>query len=303
MKGKMLTGGLALLCVLLLASTVGAESECGENHVFGPWKTKRETTCRLEGLDFRYCRNCDHWEKRYIDKLPHDVEAWIVTKEPTCTAKGTREGTCSACGDLIRRSIDMLPHEYGELEVVTEPTCTQNGQGSYTCEVCGKHKNEKIEKLGHDWGEVAVMQEPTCDKAGKGEQTCVRCGKTKNVKLDHLEHVYGEYTVKSEPQGKKMGVRTAVCTLCGREVTEKFYDEGTLYEGMTPCEAVMRMQTMLKDLGYYNGSIRTGTFGEGTGRAVARFQKANGLEETGVADANTLTMIESQWEKVDKTLQ
>ena len=27
------------------------------------------------------------------------------------------------------------------------------------------------------------------------------------------------------------------------------------------------------------------------------------LEETGVADANTLTMIESQWEKVDKTLQ
>ena len=127
MKGKMLTGGLALLCVLLLASTVGAESECGENHVFGPWKTKRETTCRLEGLDFRYCRNCDHWEKRYIDKLPHDVEAWIVTKEPTCTAKGTKEGTCSACGDLIRRSIDMLPHEYGELEVVTEPTCTQNG--------------------------------------------------------------------------------------------------------------------------------------------------------------------------------
>ena len=56
MKGKMLTGGLALLCVLLLASTVGAESECGENHVFGPWKTKRETTCRLEELDFRYCR-------------------------------------------------------------------------------------------------------------------------------------------------------------------------------------------------------------------------------------------------------
>ena len=197
----------------------------------------------------------------------------------------------------------MLPHEYGKLEVVTEPTCTQNGQGRYTCEVCGKHKNEKIEKLGHDWGEVAVTQEPTCNKAGKGEQTCARCGKTKSVKLDHLEHVYGEYTVKSEPQGKKMGVRTAVCTLCGREVTEKFYDEGTLYEGMTPCEAVMRMQTMLKDLGYYNGSIRTGTFGEGPGRAVARFQKANGLEETGVADANTLTMIESQWEKVDKTLQ
>ena len=149
MKGKMLTGGLALLCALLLASTVGAESECGENHVFGPWKTKRETTCRLEGLDFRYCRNCDHWEKRYIDKLPHDVEAWIVTKEPTCTAKGTKEGTCSACGDLIRRSIDMLPHEYGEMEVVTEPTCTQNGQGRYTCEVCGKHKSAKNQSSAH----------------------------------------------------------------------------------------------------------------------------------------------------------
>lgn len=100
-----------------------------------------------------------------------------------------------------------------------------------------------------------------------------------------------------------MGVRTAVCTLCGREVTEKFYDEGTLYEGHDALRGGHAHATMLKDLGYYNGSIRTGTFGEGTGRAVARFQKANGLEETGVADANTLTMIESQWEKVDKTLQ
>ena len=198
----------------------------------------------------------------------------------------------------------MLPHEYGELEVVTEPTCTQNGQGRYTCEVCGKHKNEKIEKLGHDWGEVAVTQKPTCDKAGKGEQTCVRCGKAKNVKLDHLEHVYGRIYGEERAAGQKDGRENGGLHAVRQGSNRKILQRGNALRGhATPCEAVMRMQTMLKDLGYYNGSIRTGTFGEGTGRAVARFQKANGLEETGVADANTLTMIESQWEKVDKTLQ
>ena len=112
-----------------------------------------------------------------------------------------------------------------------------------------------------------------------------------------------EESKKTGKVASKKLVETLDAVDATEEQTEKFYDEGTLYEGMEPCEAVIRMQTMLKDLGYYNGSIRTGTFGEGTGRAVARFQKANGLEETGIADANTLTIIESQWEKVDKTLQ
>ena len=197
----------------------------------------------------------------------------------------------------------MLPHEYGEMTVAVEPTCTQNGKGESFCAVCGRKKTETLAKLGHDWGEVSVTQEPTCAKKGKGEQICARCGKTQTVSIDHLEHVYGEYTVTSQPDGKKKGTRVAACTLCGKERTERFYDEGTLYEDMEPCEAVITMQTQLKDLGYYNGSIRTGKFGEGTTRAVAKFQQANGLKQSGIADPATLEAIQSEWEKLGKAIE
>lgn len=169
MKKKMRLGTLAMLCVLLLTAA-SALAECTGDHPFGPWKTKRNPTCRLEGLDFRYCRECDHWEKRYTKKLPHEVEEWTITREPTCTQEGRKEGVCSACKQTVSRRIEMLPHEYGEMTVAVEPTCTQNGKGESFCAVCGHKKTETLAKLGHDWGEVSVTQEPTCAKKGKGEQ-------------------------------------------------------------------------------------------------------------------------------------
>ena len=56
------------------------------------------------------------------------------------------------------------------------------------------------------------------------------------------------------------------------------------------------MQEMLRDLGYYEGSIRSGKFGPQTGKAVARFQKKYGLQESGVADPQTLQRIQEAWE-------
>lgn len=134
-------------------------------------------------------------------------------------------------------------------------------------------------------------------KKAKASRFAPAAARRRRFSIDHLEHVYGEYTVTSQPDGKKKGTRVAACTLCGKERTERFYDEGTLYEDMEPCEAVITMQTQLKDLGYYNGSIRTGKFGEGTTRAVAKFQQANGLKQSGIADPATLEAIQSAWEK------
>lgn len=50
--------------------------------------------------------------------------------------------------------------------------------------------------------------------------------------------------------------------------------------------SVSAVQRRLKELGFYSGSS-DGEFGEGTRAAVIRFQRANGLEETGVVDAST----------------
>lgn len=55
-------------------------------------------------------------------------------------------------------------------------------------------------------------------------------------------------------------------------------------------EAVWWLQKKLTELGYYKGKC-SGTFLDGTLRAVKAFQKANGLKQTGTADVNTLKLI------------
>ena len=62
-------------------------------------------------------------------------------------------------------------------------------------------------------------------------------------------------------------------------------------------EAVIRLQEQLRDLGYYKGSIRSGKFGEMTTESVARFQEKHGMKGHGVADLETLALIEDEWNK------
>lgn len=288
---------LVLLCAVTLTSTALAACPRDEDHRYGSWQTKRNATCRETGLQFKYCTKCDHWEKRELKKLKHEPDAWVVTVEPTCAKRGSEEATCLSCGDRIRRNIEMLEHVYGEMAVVKEPTCTAEGRGEYTCEGCGKIKSQRLDKLGHDWQIVSVSKEPTCHADGSGDRICQRCGREQTGRIDKLEHAWSEWTVTQEPDGGKQGVRVSTCALCGDEQSERFYEEGTLYQDMEPCEEVIRLQVMLKDMGYYSGNIRSGQFGELTGRAVSRFQKANGMTESSVADAGTMQAITSAWEK------
>ena len=54
--------------------------------------------------------------------------------------------------------------------------------------------------------------------------------------------------------------------------------------------AVKRIQKHMKHIGYYDGE-QTGTFDDATETAVKAFQKANSLEETGVVDYKTLSLL------------
>lgn len=292
---KMRKTGWVLLLVgalLLPLGTAGAEHT---EHTFGSWRTKRSATCTQTGLQFRYCTGCDHWEKRELDKLPHTADKWVVVLEPTCTAEGRMEAHCTVCGTLMRKAIEKVPHQYGEEEVIREATCLQEGKGQFTCEICGARSSVKIDPLGHDWKKTGVSQAATCQDYGSYEEACLRCEKTQTERVDKLEHDFTEWTVIKEPSGQTKGTRERVCTSCGEKFSERFFWEGTLYQDMTPCEEVIRLQEMLRDLGYYSGSIRSGQFGSVTGSAVAKFQKANGLKATQVADSETLARIEEAW--------
>lgn len=55
-------------------------------------------------------------------------------------------------------------------------------------------------------------------------------------------------------------------------------------------ETVYMIQVRLKEMGYYTGNL-TGHFGSKTADAVKRFQKANGLSQTGIADSETVSII------------
>ncbi len=55
-------------------------------------------------------------------------------------------------------------------------------------------------------------------------------------------------------------------------------------------EEVLALQQYLKDAGYLKGAA-DGIYGKGTRQAVSAFQKANGLPETGIADAATVQLI------------
>ena len=288
---------LVMLAAVLCASVAFAACERDEDHRYGPWKTKTTATCTRQGHQFKYCQKCDHWEQRRTSKLPHTPGEMTVTKAPTCTETGKQEAVCQVCNNLIRYTMDKLPHNYGEMKVTKAPTCTANGTGEYTCADCGRVKKETIKKLGHDWGEMKVTKEPTCTKTGTGEAACSRCEAVQKSTLERTEHPYGEWTVEREPQGKRKGLRVSTCTACEREREEYFYWEGTLYEGMEPSEEVIRLQEKLKDLGFYRGSIRSGQFGDLTTSAVARFQESSDLEGTGIADAKTLSALETAWEK------
>jgi len=282
------------LCLLVMTMACAAALAC--DHGYGSWWVKRKPTCTTPGLKFKDCLHCDHWEQAPIPKLPHEVAEWTITREPTCVLEGGKEGFCTSCNSTVRFRIEKIEHVWGDVVETKAPTCTAHGKGERICSGCGAKRTVNIEKLGHDMGETTVTKEPTCKTKGKGTQTCNRCGRSAEVTLANLVHEWNEGVVKQEPQGAKKGTREMTCTLCGETKTERFFYEGTLYQDMTPCQEVVRMQEMLRDLSYYGGSISRGTFGEQTARAVERFQKANGLQATGVADPATLEAIEKAWE-------
>ena len=62
-----------------------------------------------------------------------------------------------------------------------------------------------------------------------------------------------------------------------------------LYSGSRG-DAVKALQTALKELGFYTGSV-DGDFGSGTRSAVIAFQKMNGLAQTGTADDATQRLL------------
>lgn len=112
----------------------------------------------------------------------------------------------------------------------------------------------RLRELYYYKGPVSGKYLDATQKAVKDIQAAYDLKQTGVADKDLLELVYGE---------------------CYRSITSG-----------TQGSDVKRLQTRLSELGYYNGKI-SGNFLEGSSAAISRFQRDNGLIETGNADIKT----------------
>jgi len=133
---------------------------------------------------------------------------------------------------------------------------------------------------------LAVGFDPngTDGKFGRGTENAVKAyqrarGLTVDGKAGNLTQtrLYSE----AEGSGGSSGSGSGSGTETTNPNTLKYGDSGS---------RVSEMQTALKKLGYYTGTV-DGRFGAGTQRAVIAFQKANGLKADGLAGTRTLELL------------
>ncbi len=86
-------------------------------------------------------------------------------------------------------------------------------------------------------------------------------------------------------------IRLICCTLCAIILTISANSTVFGYSAMgSRGTEVKKIQTRLKDWGYYNGSV-DGIYGTATRKAVISFQKKHGITADGVCGPETLTLI------------
>ena len=86
---------------------------------------------------------------------------------------------------------------------------------------------------------------------------------------------------------KKITSIIVILFLCFCVISDFTKTENTLSKFGSSGNEVVKIQTKLKQWGYYNGDV-DGIYGSRTKAAVEKFQRNNGLSVDGIAGTNTL---------------
>ena len=224
---------------------------------------------------------------------------WIVTRLATCSETGARSRTCRSCRYTQTETISKEPHDYGAWNVVRESTCSAEGERQRTCRNCGHVDRESIEKKEHTWEQWTVTKEPTCTERGSRTRVCRVCRQKETERMKVLPHAWGEWKNLVEATDHSSGTRTHACTRCGAEETENYDPEGTL-RLKDKGDEVKLLNSELICYGVMKGRPSS-VFTKNTQNAVKKVQRAEGLEENGVAWPQTRARLGHQfgeWETV-----
>ncbi|MBE6791209.1 MAG: hypothetical protein E7535_08495 [Ruminococcaceae bacterium] len=147
-------------------------------HKMGEFTETKPATCKEAGEMRADCENCDHYETKAIEKLPHEEEI-IPAVAPTCTENGLTEGVkCSVCGEILtaQTAVKAQGHKLGEWKTVREATCTEDGLEAAECVNCDYTKTRVIPEKGHEFGEDGI-----CEECGAEEKCPHICHKEHNI--------------------------------------------------------------------------------------------------------------------------
>ena len=104
---------------------------------FSSWITIKSPSCIIDGLEQRYCIECNYTESRSINKSEHISGEWAIDKYPTCISNGSKHQICLICSKtLVTTTIDANGHTAGEWIVDTKPEINSSGLKHQICSVC-----------------------------------------------------------------------------------------------------------------------------------------------------------------------
>ena len=91
-------------------TTEPEQSYCEKNgHDMGNWSETSKPSCTKEGEERRDCKNCDYFETRNTDTIPHTEGDWVTVTPAEVGKAGSEEKRCTKCKALLdKREIPAL---------------------------------------------------------------------------------------------------------------------------------------------------------------------------------------------------
>lgn len=229
----------SLYC-LTCGDVLQTQTVTATGHSFGDWSVMIEATEQTEGLEKRFCSDCNAFEERKIAKTDHIHTPETMPRVPaTCTQDGHTEWVrCSTCHAVLvgHNPLISTGHLEGDdTRTVAEPTCQKEGLLYYLCQKCDEPLREKIlPKLSHTANEGTITIPFTCTQDGWCVYNCIDCNDFMYEGPISAPGHIRRYDSEVESTCSKAGYRIFKCATC-HEVLE------TLPQPLTPHENTIKL--------------------------------------------------------------